>query len=469
MGVDPHDPKLTNATNQSKHTEQISEQVLRLSKMGFDACWLGGEQELHRFIVRVLDPFEENTSRQERCDTIQALARILDTFRSDLEDSDYRAGLAKALNCVRRVLVSDFDFATAPSEDLNTLSSALLSILQHERFVPAAVLAGDDRTCLETAQVALSCLFWCHEYTPEATLPANTTRESLGGLIREGLEVAAKQVQAREPANEPSEFDELRLAFIRDWANAALYFPSSELSGPLLALARVSAELAEEAHLFFPDVEPPGKEYDSDDEYEDDDDQDPLNDDDLNEEDATSEINGVDVTSTDGETWRASMEIDDPSGEFETVTAACFSALAFCQDGERLVPIWKHMLNKLDLEDIEWTSALVGLSRIDADEIQIYLIDLFDQITQKEPDEFIRETKQETATNAVLELMAGNESAGVQVKQVFDRCAPADKKSIAARFQQTLDDGDALMLVSNGNRQKSLEEQVSWAFGLHNS
>jgi hypothetical protein len=282
MGVDPHDPKLTSAANQPNDTEQISEPVLRLSKMGFDACWLGGEQELHRFIVHVLDPFEKNASRQEQCDTIQALTRILDTFRSDLEDSDYRAGLAKALNCVRRVLVSDFDFATAPSEDLNTLSSALLSILQHERFMPAAVLASDDRSCLETAQVALSCLFWCREYTPEATLPANTTRESLSGSIREGLEVAVEQVQGHEPANELSELDELRLAFIRDCANAALYFPSSELSSPLLALARVSAELAEEAHLFFPDVEPPDEEYDCDDEYEDDDDQDLLNDDDLN-------------------------------------------------------------------------------------------------------------------------------------------------------------------------------------------
>jgi hypothetical protein len=259
------------------------------------------------------------------------------------------------------------------------------------------------------------------------------------------------------------------LAFIRDWTNAALYFSSSDLSGPLLSLARVSAQLADEVHLFFPDVEPPADEYDSDDDYDDNDDFEQPGDCDLSEDDESVEEDSVDVTKTDGETWRASMEIDYPGGEFETVAAACFSALAFCQDGERVVPIWKHILDRLDPHEIEWTSALIGLSRVKPDDIGIYLLDLFDQITQEEEDELVRETMQETATNAVLELMAGNESTGAQVKQVFDRCGPRDKKSIATRFQQALEDGDALMLSLHGDRQKSLEEQVIWAFGLKDS
>jgi hypothetical protein len=63
--------------------------------------------------------------------------------------------------------------------------------------------------------------------------------------------------------------------------------------------------------------------------------------------------------------------------------------------------------------------------------------------------------------------MAGNESAGIQVKQVFERCGPRERKSIAERFQIALENGDAQMLTNYGSRQKSLEDQVAWVFGLN--
>jgi hypothetical protein len=249
-------------------------------------------------------------------------------------------------------------------------------------------------------------------------------------LIRESLEAALEQTRKYKPDTELSEIDQLQLAFIRDCTAMALFFPSSDLSKPLVSLAYKSAELAEELHLFFPDADSPEEEYDCDNEYGDN---------------------------------------DDPSGDFETVAEACFFALAFCQEGKRLLPIWKHILNRLGPDQLEWKSALVGISKVKPDEVQIYLIDLFDQITQEQDDELITETMQLMATDAILELLEHNESAGVLVKQVFDGCPAVDKKLIAARFQQALDDGDAVGIVSYGNRQKSLEEKVIWTFGLHAS
>jgi hypothetical protein len=433
--------------------------VNELASLGFNACWTADKEHLNSFIKRIRNPFETNPSQEDQLHTFAALCHILNTFVNDLADASYRTGLAEALGCVQSVLLCNFDFTAGSScADLKDFSLTLLTIIQLEHFLPAAVLASNDPTSLQTATRALSSFLWCCEYISETEFSSTRTKTALIPLIREGLQAAVNHIQDRVPGAELTEIDTLKVALIRDWANMALYFPSRELSEPLLSLARASATLAEEPHLFFPDVEPPDEEAEWD-----------AWDDDSNErcQDADSDLSRIDFTRTDNGGWEASMEIND--GGFEIVVEACFSALAFCQDGKHILPIWKKILRSLEPEDTEWTSALVGLSMIEPEKIDIYLLTLFDQITESEEDEYITGDKQETAMNAILELLAANASSGATVTQVFGRYPTKAKQLIADRFAAFFSPGETLLLTNYRCHPKSLKERVVQMFGLSTS
>jgi hypothetical protein len=410
MKRDPHIPNQNSAANQPKERPRFTAEVLELSKDGFNVCWSEGDKELKEFTTRLIEPFKLDTNRGGQYDSLAAVRLIIDEFRNDLEDFSYRYGLIKALNCAMSVLTSVSDICESLSDELKELEAALVPIIRHERFLPATVLNERDEVDLQISRISISCFLLCREYNTDSALPLQATKEQLQAFVSDALKVAAAKVEEYYNADELSEISAGKLGLIRDWAMMAVCFPSKELSAPLITLARLSAQLAGEDHLFFPDVEPPEERYDLDDEFQQDYDFDEQDDreyseDYLEDQEDPVEIDDVTVSKTGEESWRASMEIEDPSAEFETVSATCFSALAFCQDGTHIVPIWRHILDKTEPDDVEWATALVGLSIANAEGIQIYLNQLFDQITAAEPDEFVAGMMQEIATNAILELI----------------------------------------------------------------
>lgn len=419
----------------------LPEDVKRLAQRGFNACWVGEEAALDKFNSCLLDPFSETNSRQGQCNALSALQQIIDTFMEDPKDPEYQCGLTRALECTKSVLFCGFDLSANPTTELTDLESSLVRIIQHEQFLPSKVLDSEDDIPLKIAEAAVSCLLVCLEHTSEQELSSAKHSTALHTLIIETIQAASEKVKAYSLDNELTATDEYQMSLIRNCADMAVYFPSRDLAAPLLALARASAELAQESHLFFPDAETPEAEEYFDEEYED----------------------GYDDNRGD--------ESEEPSGEFKTIAEACFSALVHCQDGQNLSQVWKHMLDNsgLDLEESEWQSALLGLVRIYPEAIELYLPELFDIILDVDEDQIRTQERQEAATHLILKLLVYEPSIPEQVRPAFDRLPPADKLLIARAFNEALTRVDTVMSRYSERQRKLLKEQVVSVFGLSNS
>jgi len=186
---------------------------------------------------------------------------------------------------------------------------------------------------------------------------------------------------------------------IRDIASLALLFPSPELQRPLLILARVCANLANEAHLYFPDVEAPYEEF--------------------------HEADFDDVGDP------------DPESEFKSVVAACLSSLVCCQEGAAMVPTWKHILDNLDHGHDEWASAIAGLSLAKPEEIDVYIAELFDDINTMTEDRESDELAWETSVEAICQLLEVNGQATTRIKDLFRQRPPKEQQQIKEQFERS--------------------------------
>jgi len=419
----------------------LSEDVRQLSQLGFNACWMGEEDALEKFNSSLLDPFSETNSRQGQCDALSALQQIIDTFMAEPTDTEYQCGLTRALECAKSVLFSSFDLSANLTIELKDLGASLFRVIQDEQFLPSKVLDSGDDIPLKIAEAAVSCLLVCLEHTSEQELSSATHSAALHRLIIETIRAASEKVKAYSLDDGLTATDEYQMSLIRNCVDMAVYFPPRDLAKPLLALARASAELAQESHLFFPDAETPSAEEYDDEEYDD------GHGDDLED------------------------ESEEPSGEFKTIAEACFSALVHCQDGQNLSQVWKHMLGKggLDLEDSEWQSALLGLARINPEAIELYLPELFDIFLDVDEDPIRPQERQEGATHLILKLLVYEPSITNQIEQAFGLRTPAEKLVIARAFNKALKRVDTVMSTHSERQRKLLKEQVVSVFGLRDS
>jgi hypothetical protein len=125
-------------------------------------------------------------------------------------------------------------------------------------------------------------------------------------------------------------------------------------------------------------------------------------------------------------------EIDEALGEDIGEYIACAAllrSLVICQTGDDLRPLWSELLDTLDVSDVDWVSALVGMSKIDAEDIRprvrTLLSDAVAWADRVQPGADTTILTQHY--NAVLELLAGNSNMWQVVEDVF-RELPADSQ-----------------------------------------
>jgi hypothetical protein len=454
---------------------QDSVKVRQLVLTGYDACFWRDPKHLLEFSALTSGPFYPGSDRtQEQRSVVKALTQLIDLLRLDTEGQDAESGLVSALDCSRSVICTDSDAFNALGPELVGLSEALREVILDERFKPAGALVAESETRIAVSIKAVSLLVLCHNLIFQADYISPKQVQSLQEVTLEGL-CSALQVVGNDALEESADrMADYKLSLVRELGNLALCFPSTSFSDPLVQLSRICSVQCGQGSFFFPDIVDE-EEAEWDDEYDSAEDESES----WDESEPESEDEGfgaaeVEVTKSPGgplETWRASMDFEGLGGEYEVITAVCLSALVYCQKDSCLKATWLHTLGKLEPQDIEWCSALVGLSFVDPDKIELYVRDLFDKLAVESSDKEVGKHSSENllpdiAMNALLELLAGNEQSGQQVRAVYANLAAGEKKSIAQRVRVAVESGEAAMFGGFAQRERSLEDQLRFVFDL---
>lgn len=458
-------------------TDDDRREILRIVKMGYDACFWGDKESFDPFLAAISGPFKgQGNHTQEQRRVLKALNLLLDSLRLDTETQDAERGLVSALGFTRGVLSMESDSFEALEADFPELSSCLFSILRDERFQPSRVLEGDSETRIAIAFNALSTFFACRDFSP-LTKGVRSHEEPLAQeLASAGLHSALGLLHSGVLETASDDIVDLKLSVIRELGNMALCFPSTSLAEPLLEISRVCSIQCQQGSLLFPDIVEDDDNWDGEYDSIEDGGEDWKESDVYVESEDGNEAGTVEagtIEHADG-IWRASMSFDQFGGEYEAIAAVCLSALVYCQSGDSLQAIWERTLEKLEPQDTEWCSALVGLSLVNPEQIRMYLRGLFDTLSQTSTakdaaDRFSPRNKREIAMNALLELLAGNEQAGIQVQVVYRNLPPVEKATVASWVKGALDSGEVEIFNDSRGRQMSLEDQLRFIFGLNES
>jgi len=402
MGVTPGDGRRNDRSSEGEFVkpQAISNEVAALARMGWEACyWKNGDQ-LKEFRAQVEAPFAKaDSTLQQQKNALVALEQIIKELHRDLNDPDSLRGLGEALRCAHSVLIAYFDFGKDLRGEIGNLAGVLLEVVEHDQFLPSAVLADADELSLSMTAGALATLLLCLNYQTEEDFHTIGSEGEVRGWIARGLDASITMARSCTSRAYLDEEPELACAVIRDIANLAHFFPSPQLQRPLLILARVCAELANEAHLYFPDVEAPYEEF--------------------------HEADFDDVGDP------------DPESEFKSVVAACLSSLVCCQEGAAMVPTWKHILDNLDHGHDEWASAIAGLSLAKPEEIDVYIAELFDDINTMTEDRESDELAWETSVEAICQLLEVNGQATTRIKDLFRQRPPKEQQQIKEQFERS--------------------------------
>lgn len=455
-------------------TDEDKKNIQQLVSAGYNACFWRDRESFDIFLSAISEPFElaGDQIHQQRL-VLKALTGLLDLLRLDKEALDAEGGLVSALAFTRGVLFMESDAFDRLSTELAKLGDCLLDIVRDERYQPSVVLEGESETRIAIAYNAISTFLSCRDLAAVAEESAPNRMPLVEEIVSSGLHAALRHFHSGSLEHASDEMTDLKLSLTRELGNMALCFPSTSFQEPLLQISRICSIHCQQGSLFFPDivddedswdgeydeVEDSGERWGEDEVY---DEIDCVDDVDVEEPSTKERVDGV---------WRASMAFEDFGAEYEAISAVCFSALAYCQSGDSLQEIWQHILRKLEPQDIEWCSALVGLSLVDPEQIQVYVVDLLDSLSlpgdaEHESASYSIDTRPLIAMNAVLELLAGNEQAGVQVQAVYRNLPRVQRSIIIDWVNSAIDSGEVTIFGSLGRRQRPLEDQLRFVFDL---